>query len=130
MRRSIVGLALLLAPSASQADEATHAAAVAAAQQMLNDAYMYLGVTYLCQKTLGSSHYHAARTALEQTAMLGGKSEDDAVILADEMDKRVRQDVKLPKRPDDTKCLDQILSAQTALRVSQARFRKAAAADK
>ncbi|WP_274853698.1 hypothetical protein [Sinorhizobium meliloti] len=98
---------------------------------MMEDAFIYLGAAYLCQDALGTSHYYAARSAVEQTAILGGKSQTDAVIIADDFDKRIRRDhQKKAPAENDQKCLDGILVTQTRLRVSQARFKQARDADK
>jgi hypothetical protein len=117
--------------SVALADAATQKAAEKAARQMLEDAFLYMGVAYLCQDAIGTSHYYAARIATEHAARLGGKSEADAVIIADDFDKRIKIDV--PKKAPAgnlQKCMDKLLETQTAFRVSKARFEKAAAADR
>lgn len=97
---------------------------------MMDDAYVYLGVAYLCQKALGTSHYHAALIAVEGSAIMGGKSHDDAVILADEFATKIKSDFpKLAPASNAARCMERLLPAQDALRLSQARFRKAAQAD-
>ncbi|WP_457813964.1 hypothetical protein U8C43_26550 [Sinorhizobium meliloti] len=130
MRKILVALGLVLCAAPANADANTRAAAQKASKQMMEDAFIYLGAAYLCQDALGTSHY-AARSAVEQTAMLGGKSQTDAVIIADDFDKRIRRDhQKKAPAENDQKCLDSILATQTALRVSQARFKQARDADK
>ncbi|WP_322886620.1 hypothetical protein U8C36_06730 [Sinorhizobium medicae] len=131
MRKILVALGLVLCAAPADADANTRAAAQKAAKQMMEDAFVYLGAAYLCQDALGTSHYYAARSAVEQTAILGGKSQTDAVIIADDFDKRIRRDHR-KKAPaeNDQKCLASILATQTALRVSQARFKQARDADK
>lgn len=131
MRLLIIALVLGSLTPAARAGEATKAAAIAAAKTMMEDGYVYMGVAYLCQDAIGSSYYYAARAAVEQAARLGGKSETDAIIIADDFDKRIKKDApsKAPAE-NDTKCLDKLLSTQTAFRVSRARFEKAAEADR
>ncbi len=131
--RIIAGALVLVvsSTSTSHADGGTRAAAVAAAEQMMEDAYLYMGVAYLCEDAIGSAHYHAARIAVEHAAKLGGKTDDDAVILVDDLVKRVKVDVpKKAPAENASKCIDSLLERQTAFRVSQARFKKAAAADR
>lgn len=131
MRKILVALGLVLCAAPANADANTRAAAQKASKQMMEDAFIYLGAAYLCQDALGTSHYYAARSAVEQTAILGGKSQTDAVIIADDFDKRIRRDhQKKAPAENDQKCLDGILVTQTALRVSQARFKQARDADK
>jgi hypothetical protein len=97
---------------------------------MVEDASVYLGIAYLCENALGSSHYYAALASLEAVAIIGGKSADDAAILADSVATAIKSDVK-KKAPlsKASACLDRMLAAQASLRVSTAKFKKAAAAD-
>jgi hypothetical protein len=58
------------------------------------------------------------------------KTDDDAVILVDDLAKRVKVDIPKKAPVENTsKCMDSLLERQTALRVSQAKFKKAKAAD-
>lgn len=130
MRKRLMAVCLALCAAPASASDETRSAAQKAARQMMEDAYVYLGAAYLCQDALGTSHYYAARSAVEQTAVLGGKSQTDAILIADDFDKKIRRDHK-KKAPavNDQKCLDSILATQTTLRVSQARFQQARDAD-
>ncbi|PSS59848.1 hypothetical protein C6558_36100 [Ensifer sp. NM-2] len=130
MRKILISLSVVLCAAPANANDDTRAAAQKAARQMMEDAFVYLGAAYLCQDALGTSHYYAARSAVEQSAILGGKSQTDAVIIADDFDKKIRRDnQKKAPAANDQKCLDSILATQTSLRVSQARFKQARDAD-
>ena len=131
MRFLFAALMVSFSMQSARANDATQKAAIDAAKTMMEDAYVYMGAAYLCEDALGSSYYYAARSAVEQAARLGGKSDADAIILADDFDKGIKRDApKKAPAANMQKCLDKLLETQTAFRVSRAKFEKAAEADK
>lgn len=123
MRKAARFLAILMAiPSATWAIDEE---AQRLFEQMGEDAFLLVGITYLCSDAIGAGHYHAARVSAENTFKAMGMSDEDAVIAVDDFATRAQREnpVKAPAE-NASKCMDAVLQAQADFRVKSARFVK------
>lgn len=97
----------------------------AAAEKVAESAFLLVGISYLCSDAIGDAHFHASRLMAEHAIKGLGETEDDAVIVVDDFAQRAKREhpVKAPAQ-NAGKCMDGLLSAQSDLKVAQARFRK------
>lgn len=119
MKQLAILLVLVASASLARADEALQAAAA----KMMEAAYVYLGVAYICEDALGTGHYYAARSIAEAAATKVLGDADEAVLAIEGYDSRIKSEHK-KKAPAQNaqKCLDNILKSQTDFRVAEARF--------
>jgi len=116
--------------AAAHAGEPPSKAVETASAKMFEDAFLQMGVAYICRDAIGSAYYHSARTIAEQLIRKVGKSEAEATLMVDDFDQQIRRDHK-KKAPaaNQEKCMDSLMEAQTQARVSRARFEKAVEAE-